>query len=66
LETLQSKLKEACASREQQNEAITNLVSQCGDLAKKFNDSVQAGNDVVAKCNDPVKEMQSQSGGAKQ
>jgi chromosome segregation ATPase len=65
VETLQSNLKEAYASMEQQNEAITNLVSQRDDFVKKYNNSVQARNDVVAKYNDLVKQIQSQSGGGR-
>ena len=67
MDTLQSKLKDAYAGIEQQNETITNLVAQRDDFVKKFNDEVKDRNDVVAKYNDLVKQVQQQqSGGAKQ
>jgi chromosome segregation ATPase len=64
VDTLQSKLKEAYADINQQNEAITNLVIQRDDFVKKFNDKVKDRNDVVAKYNDLVKQMQKQQGGS--
>jgi chromosome segregation ATPase len=63
--TLQLKLKEAYAGIEQQNETITNLVSQRDDVVKKFNDEVKDRNDVVTKYNDLVKQIQKQQGDAK-
>ncbi len=67
VDTLQSKLKDAYAGIEQQNETITNLVTQRDDVVKKFNDEVKDRNDVVTKYNDLVKQVQQQqSGGAKQ
>jgi len=54
---LTAKLKDAYAGIEQQNQAITNLLSQRDDLAKKYNAEVQDRNDVVAKYNDLVKQM---------
>jgi chromosome segregation ATPase len=65
VETLESKLKEAYASIEQQNEAITNLAAQRDDFVKKFNDEVKDRNDVVAKYNDLVNQVQKQQGGQK-
>jgi len=56
-------LKEAYTGIEQQNETITNLVSQRDDVVKKFNDEVKDRNDVVAKYNDLVKQVQTQQSG---
>jgi chromosome segregation ATPase len=65
--TLESRLKDAYAGIEKQNEAITNLVTQRDDLVKKLNDEVKDRNDVVTKYNDLVNQMQKQqSGGSKQ
>jgi chromosome segregation ATPase len=62
--TLQSRLKEAYAGIEKQNEAITNLVAQRDDFVKKYNDEVKERNDVVVKYNDLAKQVQKlQSGG---
>ena len=66
VDILQSKLKEAYAGINQQNEAITNLVIQRDELVKKFNDTVKDRNDVVAKYNDLVKQVQKQQGGSAQ
>jgi chromosome segregation ATPase len=62
VDTLESKLKEAYAGIEQQNETISNLVAQRDDVVKKFNDEVKDRNEVVAKYNDLVKQVQQQSG----
>ena len=66
VDTLTSKLKEAYAGINQQNETITNLVMQRDEFVKKFNDTVKDRNDVVAKYNDLVNQMQKQQGGTKQ
>jgi chromosome segregation ATPase len=60
VDTLTSKLKEAYAGIEKQNETVTNLVSQRDDFVKKFNDEVKNRNDVIAKYNDLVKQVQKQ------
>jgi chromosome segregation ATPase len=65
VDTLEKKLKDAYASIEQQNEAITNLVSQRDDFVKKFNDEVKDRNDVVGKYNDLANQVQKQQGGQK-
>jgi chromosome segregation ATPase len=65
VDTLQSKLKEAYDGIKQQNEAITNLVAQRDDLLKKFNDNVKDRNEVVAKYNDLVNQVQKQQSGQK-
>ena len=65
VDTLQSKLKEAYAGIEKQNETITNLVVQRNELVTKFNDSVKDRNDVVAKYNDLVNQIQKQQGSQK-
>ena len=51
------KLKDAYTGIEQQNETITNLVSQRNDLVQKYNDEVKDRNDIVSKYNDLVKQM---------
>jgi chromosome segregation ATPase len=63
VDTLQSKLKEAYADIEKQNETITNLAAQRDDFVKKYNDGVKDRNDVVAKYNDLVNQMQKQQSG---
>ena len=65
VDTLESKLKDAYADVEQQNAAITNLVAQRDDFVKKFNAEVKDRNDVVAKYNDLVKQVQVQPSGSK-
>jgi chromosome segregation ATPase len=65
VDTLQTKLKEAYAGINQQNEAITNLVVQRDDVVNKYNDSVKDRNVVVAKYNDLVNQVQKQQGGDK-
>jgi|HubBroStandDraft_1064217.scaffolds.fasta_scaffold757266_1 chromosome segregation ATPase len=57
MDQLTAKLKNAYTGIQQQNQAITNLLSQRDDLAKKYNAEVQDRNDVVAKYNDLVKQM---------
>ena len=64
--TLESKLKEACAGIEKQNEALTNLVAQRDDFVKKYNDSVKDRNDVVARYNEFAARVQRLQGGGKQ
>ena len=66
VDALQSKLKEAYAGINQQNEIITNLVMQRDDFVKKFNDEVKDRNDVIAKYNDLVNQVQKQQSGSKQ
>jgi chromosome segregation ATPase len=65
VDTLGSKLKEAYAGIEKQNETITNLVTQRDDFVRKFNDSVKDRNDVVAKYNDLVSQVQKQQSSQK-
>jgi chromosome segregation ATPase len=62
VDELTAKLKDAYAGIEKQNAAISNLISQRDDLAKKFNDGVKDRNDVVTKYNDLVKQMEKQNG----
>jgi chromosome segregation ATPase len=66
IDTLSSKLKEAYAGIEKQNETITNLVTQRDDFVKKYNDSVKDRNDVVTKYNDLAKQIQKQQDDSKQ
>ena len=65
VDTLESKLKDAYAGIEKQNETITNLVAQRDNFVKKFNDEVKERNDVVTKYNDLVKQVQQQQTGQK-
>jgi chromosome segregation ATPase len=65
VDSLQSKLKEAYAGINQQNMAITNLAAQRDDFVKKFNDEAKDRNDVVAKYNDLVNQVQKQQSGQK-
>jgi chromosome segregation ATPase len=62
VDALEAKLKDAYASIEKQNEAITNLVAQRNDLVQKYNDEVKDRNDVVEKYNELVKQVQQQGG----
>jgi chromosome segregation ATPase len=67
VDALQSKLKEAYDGINQQNAAITNLAAQRDDFVNKFNDEVKDRNDIVAKYNGLVSQIQKQqSGGTKQ
>jgi len=66
VDTFTAKLKEAYANLESQNASITNLVAQRDDFVKKFNAEVKDRNDIVAKYNDLVKQVQKLQGdGAK-
>ena len=65
VDTLQSRLKDAYAGIQKQNAAITNLVAQRDEFVKKYNDEIQARNDVVAKYNELAKQVEKlQSGGS--
>ena len=65
VDTLESKLKEAYSDIGRQNIALTNLVTQRDGLLKRLNDSVKDRNEVVAKYNDLVNQVQKQPGGQK-
>ncbi|HEX4350421.1 MAG TPA: hypothetical protein VH251_08530, partial [Verrucomicrobiae bacterium] len=65
VETLESKLKNAYADLQKQNDALTNLVAQRDEFVKKYNDEVQDRNDIVAKYNDLAKQMGKLQGGSK-
>jgi chromosome segregation ATPase len=65
VDTLQAKLKEAYAGIDQQNEAITNLITQRNALAQKYNDEVKDRNEVVAKYNDLAKQVEKLQGDSK-
>ena len=66
VDTLTTKLKDAYAGIEQQNETITNLVAQRDDFVQKYNEAVSNRNDVVQKYNDLVKQVEKQQGNQKQ
>lgn len=65
VDALQSKLKEAYADIGKQNETITNLVVQRDEFVQKYNGSVKDRNDIVAKYNDLVSQVQKQQGSQK-
>ena len=58
LDTLEAKLKEAYAGIEQQNGAITNLITQRNDLLQKYNNEVKDRNGIVAKYNELAKQVE--------
>jgi chromosome segregation ATPase len=59
--TLESKLKDAYAGIDQQNVAITNLLSERNDLVQRYDELATNRNDIVLKYNALVKQMQSSS-----
>ncbi len=64
---LQSRLKDAYEGIKKQNDAIKELVAQRDEFVKKLNDSVKDRNDVVAKYNSLVDQVnKQQSNAAKQ
>jgi chromosome segregation ATPase len=65
VDTLESKLKNAYAGIEKQNETITNLLAQRDDFVKKYNDEVKDRNDVVTKYNELVSQVQKQQNSQK-
>ena len=60
VDTLESKLKEAYANLASQNDAITNLAAERDAFVRKYNDSVKDRNDIVAKYNELVGQVQKQ------
>jgi chromosome segregation ATPase len=62
---LETKLKEAYAGIQKQNDAIHELTAQRDEFVSKFNDSVKERNDVVAKYNELVDQVQKLQGGKK-
>jgi chromosome segregation ATPase len=58
VDALESKLKDAYAGIDKQNEAISNLVAQRNDLVQKYNDEVKDRNDIVNKYNDLAKQFE--------
>jgi chromosome segregation ATPase len=65
VDTLETKLKDAYAGLEKQNGAITNLIAQRDDLAVRFNSEVKDRNDIVAKYNELVNQIQKQGNSPK-
>jgi chromosome segregation ATPase len=65
LAAVESKLKEAYAGIQKQNDALAELVAQRDDFVKKFNDSVNDRNVIVSKYNDLVDRVQKQQTGEK-
>jgi chromosome segregation ATPase len=66
VDALGSKLKEAYAGIDRQNEAISNLVVQRNDLVQKYNDEVKDRHDIVNKYNELAKQVEKQQGSEKQ
>lgn len=58
VDTLESKLKDAYAGIDKQNVTISNLLSDRGDLVKKYNDLATNRNDIVLKYNALVKQVE--------
>ena len=58
VDTLESKLKDADAGIDQQNETISNLLSQRNDLVQKYDELATNRNDIVAKYNALVKQTE--------
>lgn len=58
MHTLESRLKQAYASINQQNEAISNLIAQRDRFVKKYNDEVKGRNRVVEKYNELAKQLE--------
>ena len=63
---LKTKLKEAYAGIQKQNDSIHELVAQRDEFVKKFNDSVKERNDIVTKYNDLAAQVEKLRGGNKQ
>jgi chromosome segregation ATPase len=59
VDTLESRLKEAYAGIDKQNETITNLLSERNDMVKKYDDLATNRNDIVLKYNALVKQAES-------
>ncbi|HEY1789849.1 MAG TPA: hypothetical protein VGJ73_17000 [Verrucomicrobiae bacterium] len=62
VDTLDSRLKDAYASLEKQNETITNLLSERDDLVQKYDSLATNRNDIVLKYNALVKQVESEQG----
>jgi chromosome segregation ATPase len=58
LDTLESRLKDAYAGIDKQNETITNLLSERNDLVKRYDDLATNRNDIVLKYNALVKQVE--------
>jgi len=63
VDTLDSRLKDAYAGLEKQNETITNLVSERDGLVQKYDSLATNRNDIVLKYNALVKQVESQQEG---
>ncbi len=61
VDTLESKLKDAYAGIDKQNETITNLLSERTGLVEKYDSLATNRNDIVLKYNALVKQMNSGS-----
>lgn len=62
---LETKLKEAYAGIQKQNDALKELAAQRDEFVKKFNDSVKDRNDVVNKYNDLAAQVEKLQKGSK-
>ncbi|HTV41332.1 MAG TPA: hypothetical protein VMF08_12195 [Candidatus Sulfotelmatobacter sp.] len=60
VDTLESRLKDAYAGLEKQNETITNLVSERDDLVQKYDSLATNRNDIVLKYNALVKQVENE------
>ncbi len=62
VESLQGKLKEAYDGIQKQNAAMKTLVAQRDEFVAKFNESVKARNDIVAKYNQLAAQVEKSQG----
>ena len=62
MDTLESRLKDAYAGIEKQNETITNLLSERDSLVQKYDSLATNRNDIVLKYNALVKQVESEGG----
>jgi chromosome segregation ATPase len=63
---LETKLKEAYAGIQKQNDALKELATQRDEFVKKFNESVKDRNDIVNKYNDLAAQVEKLQKGNKQ
>ena len=57
VDTLESRLKDAYAGIQKQNDALKQLTAQRDELVTKYNNEIKDRNDVVAKYNDLVNQI---------
>jgi uncharacterized coiled-coil DUF342 family protein len=65
VDSLETKLKEAYAGIQKQNDALKELAAQRDEFVKKLNDSVKDRNDIVNKYNDLAAQVEKLQKGSK-